>query len=83
MPIKVSMPPIELAKASGIMSLAGLVPALLAMARMMGSSRATVPVLLTKAATTLVTIITRKKSFTSLVPASLSRRPDMVRAKPV
>ena len=73
----------ELAKARGIISLPGLVPADFAMARMMGRSRATVPVLLTKAATTEVTIITRKKSFTSLVPANFNRRPEMILAKPV
>ena len=81
--MSVNMPPIELAKAKGIMSLAGLVPADFDMAKMMGSNNATVPVLLTNAATTLVTIITRKKSFTSLVPANFSSRPEMMRANPV
>ena len=78
-----SMPPMLPAKASGMSNRADDSPAPRAMLTTMGSISATVPVLLTKAATTLVTIITRKKSFTSLVPASLSRRPDMVRAKPV
>ena len=72
-----------LAKASGIISLEGLVPAVLAMARMMGSSRATVPVLLTKPATTAVTVTTRKKSFSSLLPASRSSFPLMILASPV
>ena len=81
--MSVNIPPIELAKASGIMSLLGLVPAVLAMASTMGSSSATVPVLLTKAATVAVTSITRKKSFFSLVPASFSKRPEMILAKPV
>ena len=81
--MSVRMPPIELANAKGIINLAGLVPADFAMARMMGNSSATVPVLLTKAATTAVTSITRKKSFTSFVPASLSRRPLMILARPV
>ena len=81
--MSVNMPPIELAKANGIISLAGLVPADFDIARIIGSNKATVPVLLTKAATTLVTIITRKNSFTSLVPASLSKRPEIMRAKPV
>ena len=53
--MSVRMPPIELANAKGIINLAGLVPADFAMARMMGNSSATVPVLLTKAATTAVT----------------------------
>ena len=58
-------------------------PADFDMAKMMGNNNATVPVLLTKAATTLVTNITRKKSFISLVPANLSNRPEMMRANPV
>lgn len=49
----------------------------------MGSSKATVPVLLTKAATTEVTSMTRKKSFFSFVPASFSKRPDIILARPV
>ena len=40
-PMRVSTPPIELAKARGIINLEGLMPALLHMAKMMGSSRAT------------------------------------------
>ena len=70
--MRVSTPPIELAKARGIINLEGLMPALLHMARMMGSSRATVPVLLTKAATTAVTSITRKKSTTVTVMKTIT-----------
>ena len=58
--MRVSTPPSELAKASGIISFAGLIFAVLHMAKMMGSKRATVPVLLTKAATTAVTSITSR-----------------------
>ena len=72
-----------LAKARGIISLAGFVPEVFDMARIMGSSSATVPVLLTKAATTAVTIITRKKSRFSSVPARRSSLPLMVLARPV
>ena len=82
-PMSVMMPPMLLAKARGIMSMPGWVPEVLAMASTMGSSRATVPVLLTKAATQAVTSTTRKKSFFWLVPARRSRRPLMVRARPV
>ena len=61
----------------------GLVPDVFAMARMMGSSSATVPVLLTKAATVAVTSMTRKKSLSSLLPARRSKRPLMIFASPV
>lgn len=82
-PIKVSTPPSELAKARGIINLEGLTPLVLHMARMMGKSSATVPVLLTKAATTAVTSITRKNNLFSSVPASRNRRPLIILAKPV
>ena len=81
--MSVSTPPMLLAKASGIMSLEGFTPAVFDMASTMGRSSATVPVLLTKAATSAVTSSTRKKRRFSLVPARRSRRPLMVLASPV
>ena len=63
--MRVKIPPILEAKAKGIIKRDGFTPAVLAMARTIGRSMATVPVLLTKAATTAVTIITTKKRFFS------------------
>ena len=57
--MSVKTPPSELAKAKGIISLAGEMPAVLHIARIIGRRSATVPVLLTKAATTAVTSMTK------------------------
>ena len=83
MPISVKTPPILEAKAKGIIKREGFTPAVLAMARTIGRSMATVPVLLTKAATTAVTDITTKKRFFSLVPAKRRKRPAIYFANPV
>ena len=69
-PMRVIIPPMLLAKARGMRSLLEEVPAYAAMLTTIGSIRATVPVLLTKAPMNAVTSITRRNSLVSLVPAS-------------
>ena len=69
-PIRVSIPPRLLAKASGMSSSLELLCVAAARLTTMGSIRATVPVLLTKAPMTAVTSITIRKSVSLLFPAS-------------
>ena len=82
-PMRVIMPPMLLAKAKGISRRAGVVPALSARLTTMGSIKATVPVLLTKAPMPAVANITSRNNFSSLCPASLSRRELIILARPV
>ena len=69
-PMRVSMPPMLPAKANGMSIRDDEMPAPRAMLTTMGSIRATVPVLLTKAPTAVVASITSTNSFFSLLPAS-------------
>ena len=82
-PISVIIPPMLLAKARGISSRPGLVPALYARLTTIGSMRATVPVLLTKAPMNPVTSITSRKSLVSLLPASFRIFELIILASPV
>ena len=82
-PIKVIIPPILLAKANGINSLLGFIPALIARLTTIGSISATVPVLLTNAPMAEVTNITNRNNRISLVPASLRIRELIIFANPV
>ena len=75
--------PSELAKASGMRSRRELVPVAAHIDTTMGSIRATVPVLLTKAPMVAVPSMTSRKSPVSLPPASRSRRADSILASPV
>ena len=68
-PIRVAMPPILLANASGIRKRLGLMLALTAMLTTIGSISATVPVLLTNAPIKAVTSMINMNSLISLVPA--------------
>ncbi|MNJ33291.1 hypothetical protein D3C77_279750 [compost metagenome] len=81
--MSVSMPPKLLAKASGISSFPGWVPALIAKLTTTGIMTATVPVLLTKAPITEVTSMTIISSRVSLVPAKRSRIRLAILASPV
>ena len=82
-PIRVIIPPKLLAKASGINSRDELIFALMAILTTIGSIRATVPVLLTKAPMKEVAKMTKTKSFSSLFPASLSSLLLIIFANPV
>ena len=82
-PMSVIMPPMLLAKAKGMSRRLALVPAAAAMLTTMGSIRATVPVLLTKAPMAAVTTMTRMNSRSSLFPASFSMRELIILARPV
>jgi len=82
-PISVIIPPMLLAKAKGINRRLGFIPALSAKLTTIGSIKATVPVLLTKAPMAEVTSITSKKSFSSLLPASFKMRELIILASPV
>ena len=81
--MRVIIPPMLLAKASGISRRPELTPALAAMLTTIGSIRATVPVLLTKAPMAEVPSMTSKKSRVSLFPASLSNLELIILANPV
>ena len=82
-PISVSMPPMLLAKAKGISSRLALILALAARLTTMGSIKATVPVLLTKAPIPAVTNITSRNRRNSLFPAIPIILPPIIRASPV
>ena len=82
-PIRVIMPPMLLANARGMRSLPEVMPALFARLTTIGSIRATVPVLLTKAPIAEVTSITSRNSLISLFPASLRIRELIILASPV
>ncbi|MOA07464.1 hypothetical protein D3C78_1271590 [compost metagenome] len=82
-PIRVSVPPKLLAKASGISRRPGLISALAARLTTIGSITATVPVLLTNAPINEVASITVISSLVSFVPASFSMRLLAIRARPV
>ncbi len=82
-PISVIIPPMLLAKARGMRSLLGDVPAFAAMLTTIGSISATVPVLLTKAPIVPVTSITRRNSLVSLVPAKAIILLLIILARPV
>ena len=83
MPINVIMPPMLLAKAIGISRRLGFMWKLAARLTAMGSSSATVPVLLTNAPIVEVTAISRMKSRNSLFPANLSILLLIILASPV
>ena len=68
-PIRVIIPPMLLAKAMGIRRRDGFMPALVARLTTIGSSNATVPVLLTKAPMVHVTNMTKISNLSSLFPA--------------
>ena len=82
-PISVIIPPILLANANGISKRRGLLPAFTAILTTIGSIKATVPVLLTKAPIAAVTNITNKNSLSSLVPANFRILLLIILAKPV
>ena len=77
------MPPMLLAKARGMRMRRELMPELDAMLTMMGSMRATVPVLLTKPPMADVNTMTKRNSFSSLLPAKLVILPPIFLARPV
>ena len=82
-PIRVLIPPMLLAKASGIRKRRGDLPAPVAILTMIGSIRATVPVLLTKAPISPVTSITRRNILVSLLPESDITLLPIILASPV
>lgn len=82
-PISVIMPPMLLAKASGMRNREVPIPAPFAILTTMGSISATVPVLLTKAPMIEVTPTTSKNNLNSLSPASLRSRAPIILARPV
>ena len=81
--MRVIMPPMLLAKARGMSRRRGDVPAAAAMLTTIGSMRATVPVLLTNMPIADVTIITRRKSLSSLLPARVMTLLPIIFARPV
>ena len=81
--MRVIMPPMLLAKASGISRRRDEVPAAAAMLTTIGSMRATVPVLLTNIPIADVTIITSRKSLSSLFPARVITLLPIILARPV
>ena len=82
-PMRVIMPPMLLANASGISRRRDEVPAAAAMLTTIGSMRATVPVLLTNIPMAAVTIITSRKSLMGLFPASTMTLLPIILASPV
>ena len=82
-PISVIIPPILLANASGISRRLTLICVPIAILTTIGSIKATVPVLLTKAPMKAVTSTIRIKSFNSLSPANFRIRLLIIFAKPV
>ena len=82
-PISVSIPPIELAKASGINSLVASRLASAAIDTTIGNISATVPVLLTNAPIIAVTTMTRTSSPDSDLPARLISFEPTILANPV
>ena len=82
-PIRVIIPPILLAKASGMRRRREEVPAAAAILTTIGSIRATVPVLLTNIPIADVTIITRRKRRSSLLPARVITLLPIIFARPV
>ena len=82
-PMRVIIPPMLLANASGMSRRREDVPAWAAILTTIGSMRATVPVLLTKAPMKAVTSITSRNSLVSLVPASFMTCPPIILASPV
>jgi hypothetical protein len=82
-PIRVIIPLILLAKASGISRRLGFIFTLIAILTTIGIIMATVPVLLTKAPITEVTPITIRKSFVSLFPANFISLELIILARPV
>ena len=82
-PIRVIIPPKLLEKARGMSSREELMLALMAILTTIGSIRATVPVLLTKAPMKEVAKTTNTKSFSSLLPASFSSLLLIILASPV
>ncbi len=81
--MRVSIPPIELAKARGMSRRAALVPVAAHMLTTMGIISATVPVLLTNAPMAAVAPMTRKYMRTGLSPARRIMRPPIICARPV
>ena len=81
--MRVIIPPMLLAKASGISRRPELIPALAAMLTTIGSMRATVPVLLTKAPMAEVPSITSRKRRVSLLPARRRSLELIIFASPV
>ena len=82
-PMSVIMPPMLLAKASGMSRRLELVFALAAMLTTMGSISATVPVLLTNAPMADVTSMTSSSNRSSLLPASFRILLLIILASPV
>ena len=82
-PMRVIIPPMLLAKASGMRRRRDDVPATAAILTTIGSIRATVPVLLTNIPMDAVTIITRRKRRSSLLPASTITLLPIILARPV
>ena len=82
-PIRVSIPPMLLAKASGISSRLARIFAFCAKLTTIGIINATVPVLLTKAPITAVTTISSKNNPNSLSPANVISLPEAFFARPV
>ena len=81
--MSVSMPPMLPAKARGMRKRDDCRPAARAMLTTMGSIKATVPVLLTKAPTPPVVSMRSTKRRVSLVPAKLRMRLPIILARPV
>ena len=81
--MRVIIPPMLLAKARGMRRRRGDMPAVAAMLTTIGSIRATVPVLLTNMPIAEVTIMTRRKSLSSLFPASAITLLPIIFARPV
>ena len=82
-PMSVVMPPMLLAKASGISSRLWFMPDPAAMLTTIGIISATVPVLLTKAPIEAVTMMTSRKRRVSLLPARFRMRELIILARPV
>ena len=82
-PIRVIIPPMLLAKARGMRRRRDDVPAAAVILTTIGSIRATVPVLLTNIPIAEVTIITRRKSLSSLFPARVITLLPIIFARPV
>ena len=81
--MSVVMPPMLLAKASGISSRLWFMPDPAAMLTTIGIISATVPVLLTKAPIEAVTMMTSRKRRVSLLPARFRMRELIILARPV
>ena len=82
-PMRVIIPPMLLANASGMRRRRDDVPAAAAILTTIGSIKATVPVLLTNIPMADVTIMTRRKRRSSLFPASTITLLPIIFARPV